>query len=607
MKNTQNSSLEEAFDRTFPEDVTPSDTLHARVASIAEDTERQRRRAGQAKWHFKRRYGLALGLVGITGAMTYSFVQTSIAPQKTNSPLQNVKNMHLVAREWTNKSLISRRELWKQGGNWAYYYDYMPYINNKNTIYTPQKALINGVFYNGSYIKDTNSSTANRTPYNITGLENILGKINVLLGDIAQNDRKLSPGEQAINNTLIEKNGKKIRQFIVDYSTVWIDEQTHLPIRIFHENTSNNVRTGEVTIVTESDVAISYDETPPSNTFQLTKEMEEAKDMNLARPLLAQKLAYPMQIKKLNQTELRILSVDANKQGDIFIVFALPENVEFQGQFGTNITGASNTKYSESSSINCNMNIDKWNIYSICAGKKENTSTFTPTTLSLALEGRYIKVNTPLSKVKIPFVEYPIWGDIDQEDITLTFPIIVPTCDVIPEIIRLASDTKDPIDAWEFERNRRLQEIRRGNPSISWEELENDYQVAAAKPSSRHTQFSLNWAVALTALGREDEARAMIQKAQVEMDEHIKRLPLTLQKERKGSLVVGTFLYGSTTAHPKHKGDKYPYDPLSQGSSYLREQVKIAVKQRLEKEKKTRLVLREAKRSLSQKKLPTTK
>jgi hypothetical protein len=246
-------------------------------------------------------------------------------------------------------------------------------------------------------------------------------------------------------------------------------------------------------------------------------------------------------------------------------------------------------------------------VYSTCALKNEiNVNGFTPKTLSLTLEGRYIKVNSPLSKIKVPFVGYPIW-DVDQEDITLTLPITAPTCEVIPEVVRLTSEAKDPVRAWENAQGQQRQESLRRNLSASWEEIEAEYRATAAKQPLQHRNFSVYWAIALTALGREDEARAMIQKAQAEMDEHIKHLPELFRNGTEGSLVVGMFIQESVTAHPKHKGDKYPYNPLSQGSSYLREQVKIAVKQRLEKEKKTRLVLREAKRSLSQKKLPATK
>jgi hypothetical protein len=451
---TTRKNLEEAFTQAFPPESTPPDALHARVVSIAEESERLRVKKPQASgWQWKKRYGFALAFVGITGMCTYPFLQNTIAPTEKTSLFQRQKKIHLVKRYWRDAKLVSRIELWKEDNNWAYDMGYSrSFRKNKATGFTIGQAIINGVFYSsyiyGSYIKDTSPGMEVMIPHDIKSIDGILKSINVSDKKTGIVENTLNSEQEANNNIVFEKDGKKMRQYMVNGHTVWCDEQTHLPVRIVYSNISKNLRTNTVTVVSKDETIISYDETPPRDAFRLTKEMQEAKDINLARPLLQEKLNHPVLIKTLNQTEIRVLSFDVNKQGDIFMIYALPENVEFHNSdFNCSIKNSLGRVYDDYNLIDYRFDLKNWHIYTVFGLNRVNN--FSPESIFLKIDGTYIKVKSPLANVKIPVVDYPLWTDVDQKDVVLTFNTTAPTCDVVPEIVCLGAIDKDPISTWQ--------------------------------------------------------------------------------------------------------------------------------------------------------------
>jgi hypothetical protein len=570
MKNTHNISLEEAFDKAFPQDAAPPSTLHARIANIAEDTDRQKsKQARGARWQWKKRYVFALGLVGIIGAISYSFVPNHVGvetPLSIHNPMR-APNVHLVRKSWDGKRLVKKQEVWKRGNDWVYYSESLPYQDKKET-YLFQEAMINGILYTDN-IKDTQPSQEYCIPREF-------GSIEKTLEEISGN-----------KNEIIKSNKNEFKQFILENNQViWLDAKTNMFVRSFSLPQKPQMIPIGKSIKSQytQEITVDYNVLPPPKIFDLPKEMLEAKDINLARLIWQQKIEHPVQIKKLNQTELRILSVDVNKQGDVFIAYALPEGIRIghEQRFRKIADKKNNGGYIETSGgVSCRGQVNGWQVYSICAMK--NDGIFTPTSLSLKFNGSEIDVNTPLSKITAS-----IWADIVQDDFEFTFPITAPTCDVVPEVIRVSSYAKNPIDAWEYQQSyQKLQSIYYA--SLSWDELEKAYRKVSSHLNFQNHYFLLRWAEALTALGREEEAKILMQKLQIDLDKFAKNLSPNSQKKREKTLAIELFLHRPLISRPRYKGDKHAYNPLREGSSYLKQEFNIVVKKERQRKGKIKL------------------
>jgi hypothetical protein len=483
------------------------------------------------------------------------------------SRLMQEKNIHLVTKICDvsdKKQLFSNVEKWKNNNNWSIYFKDHNKISEGQIL--PSTAYINGVFYAPTF----------------SGVE-FYGWKDSKPNSISINNSE----DQKFESILSAIKGEKIEveNSIVKYKTstgysVWIDKKTNLPIK-YERQIPNSAGNSDYRVET----TISYNEIPPPFVFTVSKEMKESPDLQQIRLLWSDALKNPKKIKRLKSSELRILSADRNKYGDVFVVYALPKNVKINSASQRcNIESDQRDRFNMYDSINpfdSLLEIDDWRICSAFAINTENK--FSSGSIYLTIDKTAISVPTPLIS-RMPLIgKIREISEMPQDDVVIQFSFDKPTCDIMPDKIRQSSFGQDPVRDLSILRDRQHIDALYMDRTVTWVYLEAELRQYIQKWSSQNVEYILRWALALTALGSDEEARMAIRKAE----------SIWGQSRAKGSSELGRQMSGSplgwitltNTPHPQRKGDNNAYNPLTiqGGNSYLRQIVQKETQKRKSK------------------------